>query len=305
MESTPVFCTECGQSNPPHAAFCGGCGAKLFKGDEDEAAPVAAPGGVIKLGEQDFVPLTCPSCGGKLEVGPDVHRLTCLNCGTTHDVLRDNPIPVLRPIISQINKVSEQLGTEAQVRAQTAQVSGETYAAVSNQAAVIQQAHAQEQAMQEILFIQQDIAEKQHAIKEMGDPKADSKIGWVLAGVFFTAGIIIEIIAHNDPSYIEVRGFAPLLFSMIAGMILIGMFINSLTPNSQKARKLHKEIIELQTKVDRMQANVMIGQPGMTNVAYQTTAVKPAYPVIDPTKSAPIKPPSEPGRNQPKMFRKD
>ena len=36
----------------------------------------------------NFVTLTCPSCGGKLEITEDVEKFACGNCGNEHIVNR-------------------------------------------------------------------------------------------------------------------------------------------------------------------------------------------------------------------------
>ena len=36
----------------------------------------------------DFVTLSCPSCGGKLEVTRDIERFACAHCGREHIVKR-------------------------------------------------------------------------------------------------------------------------------------------------------------------------------------------------------------------------
>jgi predicted RNA-binding Zn-ribbon protein involved in translation (DUF1610 family) len=38
---------------------------------------------------EDIVQLTCPSCGGKLNVNPHSTLLTCQHCGTEHIVRRE------------------------------------------------------------------------------------------------------------------------------------------------------------------------------------------------------------------------
>lgn len=37
----------------------------------------------------DFITLTCPTCGGKLLISPDTLTLSCQHCGTEHMVRRD------------------------------------------------------------------------------------------------------------------------------------------------------------------------------------------------------------------------
>lgn len=53
----------------------------------------------------DFITLTCPSCGGKLEVTPDLEQFACGYCGKEHIVKRGGGIASLAPLVENIKKV--------------------------------------------------------------------------------------------------------------------------------------------------------------------------------------------------------
>ena len=53
----------------------------------------------------EFVTLTCPSCGGKLEITEDIERFACANCGTEHLVKRGGGTILIRPITDGLAKV--------------------------------------------------------------------------------------------------------------------------------------------------------------------------------------------------------
>lgn len=53
----------------------------------------------------DFFTLTCPSCGGRLQIGNDVERFACGYCGGEHVVKRGGGIVSLAPVIDEIKKV--------------------------------------------------------------------------------------------------------------------------------------------------------------------------------------------------------
>jgi uncharacterized integral membrane protein len=55
----------------------------------------------------DFITLSCPSCGGKLQVTPDLERFACGYCGAEHVVRRGGGIVALEPITQGIKKVQE------------------------------------------------------------------------------------------------------------------------------------------------------------------------------------------------------
>lgn len=55
----------------------------------------------------DFVSLTCPKCGGKLQVTKDIEMFACGYCGTEHIVKRGNGIITLKPVLDSIQKVQQ------------------------------------------------------------------------------------------------------------------------------------------------------------------------------------------------------
>lgn len=53
----------------------------------------------------DFVSLTCPSCGGKLQVSSTIDRFACAHCGSEHIIKRGDGIIYLQPVIEGLQKV--------------------------------------------------------------------------------------------------------------------------------------------------------------------------------------------------------
>jgi len=53
----------------------------------------------------DFVSLTCPSCGGKLEITDDIDRFACGHCGNEHVVRRGGGIIALSPVAEGLKRV--------------------------------------------------------------------------------------------------------------------------------------------------------------------------------------------------------
>jgi chaperonin cofactor prefoldin len=53
----------------------------------------------------DFVTLSCPACGGKLEITNDVERFACAHCGQEHIVRRSGGIISLSPVVDAIKQV--------------------------------------------------------------------------------------------------------------------------------------------------------------------------------------------------------
>jgi len=53
----------------------------------------------------DFVTLTCPNCGGKLEITNDIERFACSYCGTEHVVRRSGGVVSLIAIVDGLKGV--------------------------------------------------------------------------------------------------------------------------------------------------------------------------------------------------------
>lgn len=58
----------------------------------------------------DFITLTCPSCGGKLQITNDIEQFVCGHCGNEHIVRRGGGIIAITHVIESIKKV--QTGTD-------------------------------------------------------------------------------------------------------------------------------------------------------------------------------------------------
>ena len=58
-----------------------------------------------------FVTLSCPSCGGQLQITEDVERFACAHCGREHIVKRGGGIVSLAPIAESLDRI--QRGTDA------------------------------------------------------------------------------------------------------------------------------------------------------------------------------------------------
>jgi len=57
--------------------------------------------------QSDYVSLTCPSCGGSLQITPDINRFACAHCGREHIVRRAPGIVSLTPVVGAIDRVRE------------------------------------------------------------------------------------------------------------------------------------------------------------------------------------------------------
>src|SRR5579859_1760065 len=53
----------------------------------------------------DFITLSCPTCGGKLQLTNDIERFACAHCGNEHIVRRGGGIVSLAPVVDGLNRV--------------------------------------------------------------------------------------------------------------------------------------------------------------------------------------------------------
>jgi hypothetical protein len=51
----------------------------------------------------DFVTLACPTCGGKLQITPDINRFACAHCGNEHLVKRLEGLVALQPLQASLS----------------------------------------------------------------------------------------------------------------------------------------------------------------------------------------------------------
>ena len=58
----------------------------------------------------NFIQLTCPACGGKLELNNTIDRFACAHCGIEHAVSRGGGIVSLQPVIDRLQRI--QSGTD-------------------------------------------------------------------------------------------------------------------------------------------------------------------------------------------------
>jgi predicted RNA-binding Zn-ribbon protein involved in translation (DUF1610 family) len=53
----------------------------------------------------EFITLSCPSCGGRLEITKDIERFACAHCGNEHVVRRAGGIVSLAPVVAGLKQV--------------------------------------------------------------------------------------------------------------------------------------------------------------------------------------------------------
>jgi hypothetical protein len=61
----------------------------------------------------DFATLSCPSCGGKLEITSDTERFACAYCGMEHLARRSEGVITISPIVVEIKTVADHVARTA------------------------------------------------------------------------------------------------------------------------------------------------------------------------------------------------
>jgi DNA-directed RNA polymerase subunit RPC12/RpoP len=67
----------------------------------------------------DFVTLTCPTCGGKLQITPEIDRFACTHCGNEHFVKRSEGVIAIRPLaesITGLKRATDRTASELAIR---------------------------------------------------------------------------------------------------------------------------------------------------------------------------------------------
>ncbi len=67
----------------------------------------------------DLITLTCPTCGGKLQITPDIERFACTHCGNEHLVRRGAGIVSLAPVVASMDglrRATDRTASELAIR---------------------------------------------------------------------------------------------------------------------------------------------------------------------------------------------
>ncbi|NMC86137.1 MAG: zinc-ribbon domain-containing protein [Anaerolineaceae bacterium] len=116
MAASQKFCPQCGTPNVSEAVFCMSCGSRFpaVAAPAASAAPTPPPlktasGTPVpplpRSGQSDFITLSCPNCGGKLQITPDIERFACQYCGYEHIVRRNGGIVSLEPVVRVMQNI--------------------------------------------------------------------------------------------------------------------------------------------------------------------------------------------------------
>ena len=102
MPTQQKYCPTCGSASLPDASFCMSCGNKFPL--QPQTAPIpTAPVPTPPL--SDFITLSCPNCGGKLQLTADIERFACQFCGHEHIVRRGGGAVSLEPVVKVMQNI--------------------------------------------------------------------------------------------------------------------------------------------------------------------------------------------------------
>lgn len=105
MVENQKFCTSCGTPNPASSKFCINCGSQFPEiAYSQPVVPVSAA--APQANRSDFITLSCPNCGGKLQITPDIERFACEFCGYEHLVRRSGGMVSLEPVVQMMGQIT-------------------------------------------------------------------------------------------------------------------------------------------------------------------------------------------------------
>lgn len=240
MDAEKIFCTSCGTPNETDASFCYKCG-KPIKGNAAVQPARTAP---------DFITLSCPNCGGKLEITPDMERFACKFCGSEHLVRRAGGAVSLAPVVEGLKRVETKFD---QVLNGSDRIAAEqTIQRLNN----------------ETRSLEQQIQEKQGYLKSITPQKglytlgvlfmAFSVLAYPLGShvVYYEIDNFIDDLLFNTPFFAEESqfvGWCCVIFSVLIAVILISSSKVKPLAGKKKAadlqEKTHAELEQLKTEL--------------------------------------------------------
>lgn len=215
-----IFCTACGAANVADARFCHRCGQAITAG---VVPPAARP-------PSDFITLSCPNCGGRLQITQDMERFACQFCGMEHLVRRSGSAVSLAPVLEGLKRVE---GKFDQV-----QVSSDRLAAEQT----LQRLRA------EVVKIEKQAAEKDLFLR-MNGTAVNALIGPI---VLMTIGVLTPVVGLII-SFITDEPVLILVTLFIGGFLLFGGVIGLIIELNSKKRR---QVTQAKDALARLQAEL-------------------------------------------------
>ena len=160
----------------------------------------------------DVITLTCPSCGGRLQITPDINRFVCAHCGNEHVVRRSGGIVSVQPIVEglhSIQKGTDKTASELAIR------------------------RIQEE-LSSLAWTRQKINEQIAVLQANVQASHKKRILTVLTGIFALAAtvfsclflLLLPMYQRDSANIIVALAFVAFL---VAGLISSGLFLWTLT----------------------------------------------------------------------------
>jgi hypothetical protein len=160
----------------------------------------------------DFITLSCPSCGHKLQITPDIDRFACAACGNEHFVNRIGGIVSLKPVVDEIKGVKVGVDKTASELA--------------------------------IVRLQKEIVDLEYSLPgirpNVSDGCTGQILGWVFSFIAIVCLIAILIINADKPVNYE-----PITYFGIGLIISIILAITSFSSGSRASKKYKRELEEM------------------------------------------------------------
>jgi ribosomal protein S27AE len=181
-----------------------------------------------------FVTLSCPTCGGKLEITEDIDRFACGHCGNEHIVKRLGAIVSIEPVVAELRKIG--YGTD-----RTA-----SELAINRLSKEISSIKANIQLLKkDIQLLEQDIG--------LLEERKSSKAAYLLVGVFI---IIFWFFGYCGFFNISSGEIVPGTFAIILMFGTCGVGLLMIRDHRKGITKIEASIKENLALIKDIQANI-------------------------------------------------
>jgi hypothetical protein len=232
LNTNTIFCTSCGTANEAGARFCYKCGAQIKAVPATSGAvPPALPN------SSDFITLSCPNCGGKLQVTAEMDRFACPYCGHEHIVRRAGGTVSLEPVLTKLNQISADINGMG--------------GGISHMTAV-----AEKQAAEAAIKRLKEEIEELH--KRLALLENNATTIWLIFGigaVVLAMSIFVLWLDHGETGILKAI-FYPGAF--IGGLLTVAGLISVITVSQSRAKEEKQIYAKIQQKEQEINRNHQI-----------------------------------------------
>jgi predicted RNA-binding Zn-ribbon protein involved in translation (DUF1610 family) len=245
LENSILYCTQCGAKNPPAARFCYRCGKPISA--EVSATPVSNQASTV-------LTLACPTCGGKLQVTPEITRFACIYCGNEHIVRRGDGKTFIEPVLRELQAVRQDIDYVQQAGVEVIrQANGTVQAAqaAQNSAAYLAQRGT---LMQQISLLERSLDDKKKEKTQLEKGNGYTLIG-IGVGLFLSVFILYFALESTDETL-------ALTFAMLVGLSGAACFILGIIKTiafghkKPKFNALNREIDAIELQLAQLRSQI-------------------------------------------------